>query len=290
MGLFKKLKKSKEQTHHQSDTSKTLQSVQDIDTVVNNEEPKVQDSTSIMVEDDYNWDDDEDEDEDGVDEEQLRLEAEKEAEKEKLKKKSKGQKRIKIILLGDSAVGKSKLVERFLMQGYKPQQLSTFALTLFQYETMIDGKLVEVDFWDTAGQERFQSMHPSYYYQAHACILVFDIMRKATYKNLDQWWKELVKYKPNIATIVVANKIDLNLAVTKKNFNFANKRNLPFFYASASEGTNVVKLFNTAINMGKEALHSKKKDLISEIIDVVHEYDLKEKKEKEQAEEAGIQI
>merc|ERR1719324_1743254 len=96
---------------------------------------------------------------------------------------------VKVILLGDSAVGKSKLVERFLMDGYQPQQLSTYALTLFRHEAKLpvgpDGELAEVaiDFWDTAGQERFNSMHPSYYFKAHACILVFDVGRKSTYKN-----------------------------------------------------------------------------------------------------------
>ena len=71
---------------------------------------------------------------------------------------------VKIILLGDSAVGKSKLVERFLMGKYEPRQLSTFALTLFRYDhEQEDGSMIKVDFWDTAGQERFASMHPSYY-------------------------------------------------------------------------------------------------------------------------------
>ena len=63
--------------------------------------------------------------------------------------------RVKVICLGDSAVGKSKLVERFLMDGYKPQQLSTFALTLFKYATKVNEQDVNVEFWDTAGQERF---------------------------------------------------------------------------------------------------------------------------------------
>lgn len=52
-----------------------------------------------------------------------------------------------------------------------------------------------MDFWDTAGQERFQSMHASYYHGAHACVLVFDVGRKITYKNLDTWYEELVKYR-----------------------------------------------------------------------------------------------
>jgi len=69
------------------------------------------------------------------------------------------------------------------------------------------------DFWDTAGQERFSSMHPSYYHDAHACILVFDATRKVTYKNLNNWYQELRQYRPNIPCFLVANKIDGMLIV-----------------------------------------------------------------------------
>lgn len=61
---------------------------------------------------------------------------------------------------------------------------------------------------DTAGQERFNSMHPSYYYRAHACILVFDVTRKVTYQHLQEWYDELMQYRPGLPTLVVANKID----------------------------------------------------------------------------------
>uniref|UniRef100_H2YY41 Rab-like protein 2A n=1 Tax=Ciona savignyi TaxID=51511 RepID=H2YY41_CIOSA len=155
--------------------------------------------------------------------------------------------KLKIICLGDSAVGKSKLVERFLMDGYKPQQQSTYALTLFNYETKINGKKISVDFWDTAGQERFSSMHPSYYHQAQACILVFDATRKVTYKNLSNWYKELRQYRPDIPCLLVANKIDVDLSVTKRNFAFGTKYNLPQYFVSAANGTNVVKVFRDAI-------------------------------------------
>lgn len=120
---------------------------------------------------------------------------------------------VQVILLGDSAAGKSKLLVRFLEDQYHPRQRcaaracvhgvpdastlvhvharpwcrSTYALTLYRYDTEVDGKKVAVDFWDTAGQERFASMHASYYYKAHACILVFDVTRKVTYQNLTQW-------------------------------------------------------------------------------------------------------
>merc|ERR1740130_2199998 len=80
-----------------------------------------------------------------------------------------GENALKIILLGDSACGKSKLVERFLLNNYQSRQLSTYALTLFRHNATVAGESVEIDFWDTAGQERFNSMHPAYYHLAHAC-------------------------------------------------------------------------------------------------------------------------
>ncbi|XP_046453760.1 rab-like protein 2A [Daphnia pulex] len=155
---------------------------------------------------------------------------------------------VKIILLGDSAVGKSKLIERFLLDDYKPHQLSTYALTLFRYKTQIQEKSVSVDFWDTAGQERFESLHPSYYHQANCAILIFDTVRKITYKNLKKWYDELRQYRPEIPCFCAANKIDENFEATHKSFAFPTKHRLPFYYVSASDGTNVVKLFNDAIN------------------------------------------
>ncbi|KAG1935240.1 rab-like protein 2A [Pimephales promelas] len=100
-------------------------------------------------------------------------------------------------------------VDRILMKCIsRPQQLSTYALTLYKYTATINGQTILVDFWDTAGQERFRSMHPSYYHKSHACIMVFDVQRKITYKNLPNWYKELREYRPEIPCLVVANKID----------------------------------------------------------------------------------
>uniref|UniRef100_A0A3P9JYQ4 RAB, member of RAS oncogene family-like 2 n=1 Tax=Oryzias latipes TaxID=8090 RepID=A0A3P9JYQ4_ORYLA len=168
------------------------------------------------------------------------------------KKKYDAEENVKIICLGDSAVGKSKLMERFLMDEYRPQQMSTYALTLYKHTTTLGNKKVLVDFWDTAGQERFQSMHPSYYHNAHACIMVFDVQRKITYKNLSNWLKELREYRPEIPCCVVANKIDADLKITQRSFNFAKKHGLPFYFVSAADGTNVVKMFREMINRALE--------------------------------------
>lgn len=101
------------------------------------------------------------------------------------------------------------------MDDYHPRQRSTYALTLYRHNTAVDGRTVAVDYWDTAGQERFASMHPSYYYKAHACILVFDVTRKVTYTNLANWYKELRQYCESIPCICIANKIDVDYNVSE---------------------------------------------------------------------------
>jgi Rab-like protein 2 len=177
---------------------------------------------------------------------------------------------LKIILLGDSAVGKSKLVERYLMDEYNPRQLSTYALTLFRKEVKLEdtGETTTIDFWDTAGQENFNRMHPSYYYRAHCCILVFDVTRKITYQHLTDWYTELREYCEDIPCVLVANKIDVDYNVTRKEFKFASKHNLPFFFVSAADGTNVVKVFQSAILEAKRYKASGG-DILSQILDTI---------------------
>ena len=179
---------------------------------------------------------------------------------------------LKIILLGDSAVGKSKLIERYLMNEYNPRQLSTYALTLFRKDIQLDGesKKTSVDFWDTAGQESFNRMHPSYYYRAHCCLLLFDVTRKLTYQHLADWYKELREYCENIPVVLVANKIDVDYKVTRKEFKFATKHNLPFFFVSAADGTNVVQVFESAIREAKRFKESGG-DVLSEMLDFLQD-------------------
>ena len=117
---------------------------------------------------------------------------------------------VKIIVIGDAAVGKSKFISRFLEDEYNSFRSSTKALDLYRKEMEVDGEKVTVDIWDTAGQEKYESLHASYYFQADACIMIFDITRKATYTNLKKWNAEVKKYCENIPIVLVANKVDMN--------------------------------------------------------------------------------
>ena len=161
---------------------------------------------------------------------------------------------VKVIIIGDVAVGKSKLVERYMKGDYDPRRLTT-PLSLYRKAVAIgkdnDKSTVTVDFWDTAGGETFNSLHAAYYYQADVCLLVFDVTRKGTYLSLEQLYKDLRKHRPTIPCIVVANKVDVDYNVTRKNFEFPREHNLPFFFASAADGMNVVKIFEEAVCAGK---------------------------------------
>ena len=98
----------------------------------------------------------------------------------------------------------------------------------------------KIDIWDTAGQDSFNKLHPSYYYGAHACILVFDATRYVTYKNLKVWYNEMRSHCPHIPSIVIANKIDLDPRSTKRSYKDIEELKLPFNFVSAADGTNVV--------------------------------------------------
>lgn len=185
---------------------------------------------------------------------------------------------IKIILLGDSAVGKSKLIERYLLNAYSKHTASTYAVNIFstKYQDEKSGKEHRIDFWDTAGQEQFSNLHPSYYYDAHCCILAFDVTRKVTYKNLEKWYQNCKDgVTRQIPILLIANKIDFDPSSTQKKFAFAVKYKLPFFYVSAADGTNVVRIFEEAISL---AIKTKERagngdDIMDDIMALLQEDD-----------------
>jgi len=181
---------------------------------------------------------------------------------------------LKIIMLGDSAVGKSKILERFLLEDYTPRTASTYALTLFRHNYMDDQNANHaIDFWDTAGQEQFNKLHASYYFQANACILVFDVTRKITYKNLETWYKELRHYCPDIPVICVANKVDADSGMANKKFNFPTNHKLPFFCVSAADGTNVVRVVKEAIKLAIKNKEEPADEVMAEIWNLLRDED-----------------
>jgi len=125
---------------------------------------------------------------------------------------------LKVIILGDSSVGKTSLMNMYVNRKFNNQYKATIGADFLTKEVLVnhngDQRLVTMQIWDTAGQERFQSLGVAFYRGADACILVFDLTSKKSFDNLDTWREEfLVQSGPsdsaNFPFVVLGNKVDL---------------------------------------------------------------------------------
>jgi len=155
----------------------------------------------------------------------------------------------KLLLIGDSGVGKSCLLLRFADHTYTESYISTIGVD-FKIRTIeLDGKTIKLQIWDTAGQERFRTITSSYYRGAHGIIVVYDVTDLESFNNVKQWLNEIDRYAcENVNKLLVGNKCDL---VSKKAVEyetakeFADKLEIPFLETSAKAATNVEKAFLT---------------------------------------------
>jgi len=155
----------------------------------------------------------------------------------------------KLLLIGDSGVGKSCLLLRFADDTYTESYISTIGVD-FKIRTIeLDGKTIKLQIWDTAGQERFRTITSSYYRGAHGIIVVYDVTDMESFNNVRTWLGEIDKYATdNVNKLLVGNKCDL---VVKKvvDYNvakdFADSLGIPFLETSAKSATNVEQAFIT---------------------------------------------
>ncbi|XP_013910062.1 PREDICTED: ras-related protein Rab-5B [Thamnophis sirtalis] len=116
----------------------------------------------------------------------------------------------KLVLLGESAVGKSSLVLRFVKGQFHEYQESTIGAAFLTQSVCLDDTTVKFEIWDTAGQERYHSLAPMYYRGAQAAIVVYDITNQETFARAKTWVKELQRQaSPNIVIALAGNKADL---------------------------------------------------------------------------------
>jgi len=157
----------------------------------------------------------------------------------------------KILMVGDSGVGKSSLLLRFTDDTFSENFISTIGVDFKIRTVNIDNKIVKMQIWDTAGQERFRTITSSYYRGAHGVILVYDVTDQVSFNNARQWLTEIERYAcGNVVKLLVGNKSDLTTKrvvdfVTGKEF--ADQYNLPFLEASAKDGNNVGTAFNMLV-------------------------------------------
>ena len=173
----------------------------------------------------------------------------------------------KIIIIGDSGVGKSCLALRGIKNVFKPLYSPTIGFEFMAFYTRIDGKIIKMQIWDTCGQEVYRSLISSFYNNSSLAIMVYSIDNKNSFENLEFWLNEIrTKSNPNINIFLIGNKCDLKekRQITKEEgqeFSDNNKINL-FMESSAKSGFNAQNLFIEASKLLYEQ-HLKYKDRVS---------------------------
>lgn len=167
-------------------------------------------------------------------------------------------KAVKLVLLGEAAVGKSSLVLRFVSNDFQENKEPTIGAAFLTQKCTIGDKTIKYEIWDTAGQERFASLAPMYYRNAQAALVVYDITKPASFLKARHWVKELHEQASKDITIaLVGNKYDLVEEENDNNDNneslrkvsveegkkLAEEEGLLFFETSAKTSFNVNEVF-----------------------------------------------
>lgn len=157
----------------------------------------------------------------------------------------------KVVLVGDSGVGKTNLLSRFTRNEFNAESKSTIGVEFATRNVNIKGKMVRAQIWDTAGQERYRAITSVYYRGAVGALVVYDLTKPQTFHNLDKWLDELDEHaESSVRIMVVGNKTDLRhlRAITMEEGRaLAEKKHFSFTETSALDSTNVGEAFNNLL-------------------------------------------
>eukprot|EP00741_Cyanophora_paradoxa_P019544 tig00021127_g18866.t1 len=157
----------------------------------------------------------------------------------------------KVLLVGDSGVGKSSILTRFIDDKFDENQPSTIGVDFKVKAMTLEGKRIKLTIWDTAGQERFRTLTSSYYRGAQGIILVYDVSRRHTFENLENWLKEIEQYNniKEVVMLLVANKIDrLDRQVQKQEgLDFARQHRMLYIETSAKTKLGIQQAFTELV-------------------------------------------
>ncbi|KAI8047454.1 P-loop containing nucleoside triphosphate hydrolase protein [Thamnidium elegans] len=161
---------------------------------------------------------------------------------------------LKLLLIGNSNVGKSSLLLRFTDDTFLPQEEVSATIGVdFKVSMMeVNGEMYKLTIWDTAGQERFRTLTSSYYRGAQGVILVYDVSNRDTFDALNTWWNEVNTYcsSPDVVKMIVGNKVDKETSRVvsyEEGANFARKLSTLFVECSAKTKVGVKQAFEELV-------------------------------------------
>ncbi|KAI9678563.1 MAG: Rab GTPase ypt7 [Caeruleum heppii] len=169
---------------------------------------------------------------------------------------------LKVIILGDSGVGKTSLMNQYVNKKFSASYKATIGADFLTKEVLVDDRIVTMQLWDTAGQERFQSLGVAFYRGADCCVLVYDVNNSKSFDTLDSWRDEfLIQASPkdpeSFPFVVLGNKVDVEenkrMISSKRAMTFCeSKGGIPYFETSAKEAINVEQAFEVIARQALE--------------------------------------
>ena len=178
--------------------------------------------------------------------------------------------KLKVVIVGDSGVGKSNLIKRFTVNEFLPNSKATVGVEFLSKSYKINDKIFKIEMWDTAGQERYKSITSAYYKGAKGALLVYDVTSAQSFENIDKWYNE-IKEKTNkdIKLILIGNKIDLKESKVVDTDNALVKAKtwgIPLMETSAKSAQNVKEAFHDLLKemyleMNKNLQNAENKNL-----------------------------
>jgi Ras-related protein Rab-1A len=154
---------------------------------------------------------------------------------------------LKVLLIGDSGVGKTSLLYRMTSDKFDENYVTTIGVDFGIQQFDVNGKIVKMQIWDTAGQERFKAIVTSYYRGSHAIFLVYDVTDIKSFDNIRKWIEEIKQYADeNVKLFLIANKVDREnkrVVSQEEGQKYADKLNAVYFETSAKTAYNVEKIF-----------------------------------------------
>ena len=156
----------------------------------------------------------------------------------------------KILLIGDSGVGKTSVILRYTKNVFHEEFLNSIGVDFKSKDLNIDGRKVKLQIWDTAGQERFRTITTSYYRGAHAIVIVFDLTKRQTYEHVQKWMNDINRFaKENVLKLIIGNKSDLTneIQVSYEEVRaLASQMKATYFSVSAKKNENINEFFEAA--------------------------------------------
>ncbi|PRP85257.1 RAN, member RAS oncogene family-like [Planoprotostelium fungivorum] len=151
---------------------------------------------------------------------------------------------LKLVLVGDGGTGKTTFVKRHLTGEFEKKYIATLGVEVRPLQFYTTRGPIVFNVWDTAGQEKFGGLRDAYYIQGQAAIIMFDVTARATYKNVPNWHRDLVRICPDIPIVLCGNKVDVkDRKVKPKMITFHRKKNLQYYDISAKSNYNYEKPF-----------------------------------------------